>query len=732
MVTSLSGADWRFRADPHGLGELFAEDLNRTHSGDARWMEPDHDDRGWDSITVPAAWQSEGYDHNGTAWYRRRFDAPSPGGRRTFINFAAVDYFADVWLNGACLGSHEGHCTPFSFEITDLLRPAGNTLALRVDSPRFAPGELNELGQLKTIFKGILERADTNDPELVPGGITGDASLRTTGPVAIAGLRVRAVPHGGGELGARAAAAIDVEVTLSGPPGVAAALALAISDGDSTWHEATQTFVCVGGPQRVRFQVDADNVALWWTWDLGEPALHTALVSTHVNGHESDARRQRFGIRRVTRGNGWQVYVNGVRFFQRGADYVCDQLQHLATRQRYARDVALMREANLNTAHPFCNVERDEFYDACDENGILVYQDFPAWMAVSDDSEVVRRALRVHAEIVDHLGGHPSVAVWNCGSQATFANAKKLCSALARQARGLDPDRIVSLTNAVFATGDLDTHPGRSFFWTQERARELAAELDWRWDTHQYHGWYWGEMTDVRDLPDEELELITEFGAQGLPRPETLREIIPPGALWPPDWDAWARRCMQPELQLARVAAGETLESFVEASQRYQALVVSTHVEHYRRRRFRPCNGAHVFLFADFWPAITWAVLEYDRTPKQAFFALKRSMAPLQAFLLLADPLVADVPARAELTVVNDLRVGFEAARVRVSSDGRDLAEVPVDIPPGGLLDLDGVDVVPSDGGRLALTVSVEDIAGTRIAENSYEFDVLERAEAAL
>src|SRR5262249_59328145 len=122
----------------------------------------------------------------------------------------------------------------------------------------------------------------------------------------------------------------------------------------------------------------------------------------------------------------------------------------------------------------------------------------------------------------------------------TVANAHKLCSALAAQASRLDPSRIVNLTNAVYTDDELAANPARSFFWTRAGATHIQDSLDWRPDVHHYHGWYTGEAGDVRELPDGELELVTEFGAQGLPSAASLRALIPDADLWPPPWSALA------------------------------------------------------------------------------------------------------------------------------------------------------------------------------------------------
>jgi beta-mannosidase len=723
---SLAGAEWQIRFDPDDRGELFAEELNRTHRADARWMSTPHGD-GWSPVRIGATWNGQGHDRNGVAWYRCALPGGPPAGSpvRTFIEFESVDYFADVWINGRCLGSHESPATSFRYELTRYLHAERNLLAVRVDSPVSSPGFLEETGQLKTLFKGVLERADTNNPDLVPGGITGDVTLIRTGPGRLSSMHVDAAPAGSApQAGPRADSLVTVTAFLDGPGGTRATVRARLLAPDQTVvHDDQLEVTLTGTRQPVMFQAALTDAELWWPWDLGTPALHEAVLDVEVEGRPSDVGRCRFGIRSVSRGAGWATYVNGVRVFQRGANYVCDQLRENATDERYRADVDLLVGANLNTVHPFCVVERQSFYDSCDEAGLLVYQDFPAWMTVDDGSGTMRRALALHRELIAQLGHHPSIITWNCGSQASVANTRKLCSALAAQAQELDPSRIANLTNAVVATAEDQhrTHPRRSFFWDISHARRLADDLDWRWDTHHYQGWYTGEVSDIDTEPAEHLELVTEFGAQGIPGRDALSAMLPDHSLWPPDWEAWAGRCAQPELLLRRLPEVSDLDALIQASQAYQATVVQHHAEHYRRLRFRPCNGAHVFMFADYWPAITWSVLDYGRQPKAAYAALARAMAPTQVLLKLPVAITSRAAITVPVTVVNDRLVRYRGAAISISLDRHELTSLrPLDIPGNDTITLDPIRLPKLPPGAHTVTTTLRDAEGRPIAVNAY------------
>ena len=692
---SLAGP-WRFRPDPSLLGELFPEELHYTHAPGARWMRPDLDDDGWDEVQVPHSWPRAEWR---VAWYRRRFDAPalSPG-ERAFLVFDGVYYLAEVWLNGRCLGSHEGYFGAFEFEVTELLRE-DNVVAVRVESPIDAPGTRNEIGQLKTVFKGALNRWDMNDPEFVPGGLWRDVRLECTGPARLGRLRASGAPSGGG-----AFVTVQADVDLGGTEPVDAELELRLLGPDGApVHAASDTRRLAPGANPVSAVVTLEDPALWWPWDLGRPDLHTAVLTVRAGDTASEARA-RFGIRSVER-DGSGLLVNGVPCFQRGANYLSDIDLARMDRARYARDVELLRGANLNTVHPFCVVERPEFYELCDEQGLVVYQDFPVWLEMDPSGETLRRAQAQVLELVETLFNHPSVCIINLASQPSRAQFEKASSALALTAARADRTRVVSQANATFAyTDGYDTHPVRSFFWPLEYGEQAHRRQDWRWDAHLYAGWYFGEADDLETMPEDHLRLVTEFGAQALPDAASLRELLGDAA-WPPHWPAYAARGAQPELLSAR-AHGETLEELVERSQDYQAQLVRAHVEFYRRHKGRPCHGAHVFCFNDCWPSISWSLVQHDRTPKAAYDALRRAMAPVQAFL---------AGEQLAVTVVNDTREAIDAT-LRWVVDGSAIAERPVAVPALGLTDVDSP--APRPAGALELQLLVD---GEPVAVNPYE-----------
>ena len=113
---SLNGR-WKFKTDPDGLGDF--QEPGRSEESwrrSVRFFDEEYDDSDWEEIAVPANWQTQGYNYNGIAWYRTRFEYHAGDQDNVVrLSFAGVDYFGDVWLNGYYLGSHEGFFGHFSF-----------------------------------------------------------------------------------------------------------------------------------------------------------------------------------------------------------------------------------------------------------------------------------------------------------------------------------------------------------------------------------------------------------------------------------------------------------------------------------------------------------------------------------------------------------------------------------------------------------------------------------------
>ncbi len=138
------------RSDLNGIWSYFPDSDGRSN--------PDTlPDAGWDAMEIPNNWQLAGLDnYNGVVWFRRKFELPQDWqGRELWLTFLAVDYFADVWLNGQYVGHHEGYFQPFEFHVNQYATAGENELLVRVDAPFEEPGP-EGWPTKKRIIKGVL------------------------------------------------------------------------------------------------------------------------------------------------------------------------------------------------------------------------------------------------------------------------------------------------------------------------------------------------------------------------------------------------------------------------------------------------------------------------------------------------------------------------------------------------------------------------------------------------
>ncbi len=687
--TSLLDGSWLFRPDPHRLGELYREQLHYSHASSARWCEPDTDLSAWERIAVPGLWTRQGHPTVECGWYRLDFQAQPHSGIST-LAFDGVDYFTDVWLNGRYLGSHEGCYGPFTFDVSDVISER-NALVVRVDSPWDVPGIQHEIGQLKRLFRGALERWDMNDPESKPAGIWGSVRLERTGLLRIASASIEATPTmfpPSGQPDEAVPVEGHISILVESSSASRATLRYHVRphgfEGDGASGDVE--FACRSGERHLGIDFLIDSARLWWTWDLGQPRRYEVVLELSDSTGQSDGLAFLTGFRSLQMPEGWNLLLNGVPLYQRGANYLSDLDLSSVTPDRYADDVAMLRRANLNTVHPFAVVEADAFYEACDNAGLIVYQDFPIWMMSDPSSDVVRAAVRVFDEIHARLRNHPSIAVWNFGSQPSVANFEKLCVALYRHARRRDPSRIPHHGNSAISYSSRDdVHPERSFFWTEASAERFERAYDWRRDCHMYPGWYLGDAEAIKTVDPRHFSLVTEFGAQSLPRLETLAEFTDVTAS-EIRWADLAARCGQPELLRRHNPRSDTLKELVTSSQKHQAEVVRHDIEFIRSRKIDGGRGLHVFAFNDCWPAVSWAVVEYDRTPKPAYHAVQIAMSPVQVFLEDYIRIMPSGSHERRMTIVNDTSATIDDARllIAIKSDVEPSVVVLPTIPPCG------------------------------------------------
>ncbi|NNE10619.1 MAG: hypothetical protein HKN41_00045, partial [Ilumatobacter sp.] len=548
------------------------------------------DDAAWSTIDVPGHWRSnpEFAASDGPLLYRRRFEQPElAAGDRRWLTLDGVFYQADVWFDGAYLGDAEGYFAPHSFDVSALSR-IGDEHAVAIEvvcSPQTSHrGKRN--------ITGIFQHWDGIDRTWNPGGLWRSVHLFDTGPARIDRLRVlcRDADESRAHLLVRAGIDLDEGRTVTIRTFVDGVLT---SETDRRLAQ---------GVNDVKWGVDIADPALWWPRRLGGQPLTTIDVEVAVDGVVSDTRSRRTGLR-VVAWNDWSCSVNGERLFLKGANLLPTRAALAeASVHDMRRDVELAAEAGLDVVRIHGHIAPRAIYDATDELGMLVLQDFPLQWGYA--RSVRRQAIEQATVAVDQLGHHPSIIQWNAHNDPAAVAIGMEGDTPRARLRYLAAHQLPSWNRTV-----LDRWVKRSF----ERAdpTRLCVPhsgvlphfplLDGT-DSHFYFGWYHGDVRDVERLAatvPRVVRFVSEFGAQAVP---DSADFIDAGA-WPDlDWDTLAtRHGLQKWVFDQRIAPADfdTFDAWRRATQEYQAELLRHHIELFRRIKYRPSGGFCFFALND-------------------------------------------------------------------------------------------------------------------------------------
>jgi beta-mannosidase len=696
-VVDLSGA-WRARTAD--------DDLRRDGLSDS------YDDSAWPTINVPGHWRDQpGFvDSDGPLLYRRSLHAAPPDdGQRSWVCFDGLFYQGDVWLDGAYLGDPEGYFAPHNFDVTALARlSADHVLAVEVNcSPQRNKRQ-------KRAITGVFQHWDCLDDTRNPGGIWRGVRWETTGSVRIDRLRVlcrdanetRAYLRIHAQLDSDQARRVRVRTTVGG-------VVLA---------EQEQSLA--SGANEVDWNLDVPDPDLWWPWSLGPQPLTDVCVEVIVDGVISHTASRRTGLREVSMQD-WRVSVNGETLFLKGANIGPTRTNlAAATADEIRHDVTLAREAGLDLLRVHGHIGRPELYEAADEVGMLLWQDFPLQWSYA--RTIRREAVRQAREAVDLLGHHPSIAVWCAHNDPVSGPSGQVI-------RGNTAQHIVGQQLPSWNKSILDGWVKRAIEAADDTRAVIAhsgiaphfPQLDGT-DSHLYLGWTHGEIGDMSGLAanvPRMVRFVSEFGAQAIP---DHADFLHPQR-WPHlDWhEAEVRYGMQVDAFERHVPPNRfaNFAAWREASQQYQATLLQRQIETLRRLKYRPTGGFCFFLFADSEPRVSWSVLDHQRSPKLAYQAVTDACRPVIVVAdQLADRVRPGTPLALDVHVVSDVRHHLEAAHCRAAlrwPGGVHEWAWQGDVPPDDCVRIGTIQfVVPDVRGELWLDLTLE--YGQQIVTNRY------------
>lgn len=575
-------------------------------------------------------------------WYRRAFTVPAAWhGRRLRLLFHGLDTCAAIYLNGHEIARHANMFRPLEVDVTAGLRyGAANTLAVAFFPVNlvsgFRPGD--GTSGFTTPHRVHTRKAQFSfgwdiAPRLMTVGIWKSVELVALEAARIVSACVRTTALGAADADVEFVA----EIERLAPDCREAELAASVAGRTFSLpvHFGQDAVV------ELRHTLRLEGIKPWQPVGRGEPALYPAEVTLTVAGANLDNRRFRFGLRTVELveepqadgGTSFYFRVNGQPLFIKGLNWTPpDALLCRVDEARYRALIARAREASCNLLRVWGGgvYEDDIFYDLCDENGILVWQDFMLGCGIYPQDMAFRDEIRREAEHqVRRLRSHPSLAIWAGDNEndCFYYYAGRTDYRQNALNRDVLPRVIARLSPEVPYIPSSPCSP-----------RQENPLCDREGDHH-----LWDHLAphDAEPYASDQARFMSEMGRLALPPLKVIERFLPERQRWPLTSSLWqyhAADCdrvgfgdRMNQLVECLAASGREvpadLPAMVEATQRLQADAYRHWIQKYHASAV--CGGIILWNLCDCWPQMSDAILAYPEEPKAAFFAVAEEYAKI-------------------------------------------------------------------------------------------------------
>ena len=545
---------------------------------------------------------------NSDFWYRLEFDW-TPGEKRPFVDFDGINWKADVWLNGVRLGRIEGAFMRGHFNAEHLLVPGRNVLAVKVERNAH-PGAVKEKTAKWTGYNGGVLGADNPTFHASIGwdwmttvrgrncGIWNDVRIVEKGPVEVADPLIVST------LGSDGSASMTASVVVKGCPSGKVELEGWI--GDITFSQEIDAEGLVSFSPDSFPQLKDRNMDLWWPVGYGEPTLYDAGFAVKVDGVLSDSLHFKAGIRQMrwdSSDGSLKLFINGRRFIAQGGNWGFSEHNLDFSARDY--DIALdyHRQMNINIIRNWVGqIGDEEFYEACDRHGVMVWQDF--WLANPGDGPNPDNEEMFLANAVDwvsRIRRHPCLALY-CGRN--------------------EGDPPASLDAALRDNVVSSLHPG--MLYISNSADGIVSG----------HGPYKAMPTEYY-FGDQSGKLHSERGLPCVSTWESLQRMMPSEDRWP-QGEMWGKhdfttdgaQSVKTYNALVEGAFGKaaSAEEFCHLSQwlNYEGCRAIFESANSSGR-----NGMILWMTHSSWPSLVFCTYDYWFEPTGAFFGCKKGCEPL-------------------------------------------------------------------------------------------------------
>ncbi|MHA1237216.1 MAG: glycoside hydrolase family 2 protein, partial [Candidatus Hodarchaeales archaeon] len=392
------------------------------------------------------------------------------------------------------------------------------------------------------------------------------------------------------------------------------------------------------GHSQIKTKVFLSQVELWWPNGYGKQNLYTLRITgiTHEILKETT-----FGIRKIElllqdkQRKTFFFKINDTRIWAKGANWVpTDSLLNYSPYEKYQTLLILAKNANFNMIRIWGGgvVEKEEFYNLCDELGLMIWHDFQFACSVYPQTEEYLENVNYEVRgIIKRLRVHPSIVLWNGNNEDEWIDFQHYTQSYREEKR--IGEKLHKLKMKACKELDPSRPYWRSSPWSpsSENSFDFDPNSPLEGNRHNWEVWHGLDQPDLKPPQyehyyNEKGIFISEFGIQSLPVQKTIDEIFSSDNQkhYNEIWEF--HNCNMPKIEanLVKFVEPTKISEYIIYSQAAQAFGLKYAIDTWRGRKWQ-MTGALIWQFNEPWPTICWSMIDYYNRPKMAYWFVKRA-----------------------------------------------------------------------------------------------------------
>ncbi len=577
-------------------------------------------------------------------WYERSFQAPDER-KNVFLVFEGVDCIAEYFLNGTKIGESENMFIQQEFKVDSFIKDGENILTVHIKSAILEADNFDY--DIKTIRKSRYNEARHIRkpphsygwdimPRLVTAGLWRDVKIEIRNCIYFSQIFFNTKD-----------ADCNFYYVLEYEPNDFKDIEIELSASCGNDSFISERIACRNKADSIHFHIK--NVKKWFPYGYGEANIYDGTAKIFKQGELIHQESISFGVRDVVLDrrdaigddNGqFRILINGIEIMCKGSNWVPLDAMHCRDAERYDTALALAKDIGCNILRCWGgNVYEDhQFFDFCDRNGIMVWQDFAMACANYPEDDAFKKKMKIEAtSVIRKLRNHPSIVIWAGDNEVDHFSLynpddNTLTRHILPKCIELNDIGRPYLPSSPYITSEM--------YNKGERSQASGSRLveDHLWGPRDYF------KSDFYKA--NKSHFVSETGYHGCPCMDSIKKFITPDKVWPytnnPEWTLHSSdqkgndyRVILMEKQIKQLfgKVPECPEDYILASQISQAEAKKYFIE--RMRVARPeKTGIIWWNLLDGWPQMSDAVVDYYFTKKLAYYYIKHSQAP---FAVCAD-----------------------------------------------------------------------------------------------